>query len=140
MLYLLFSLAVALSWQNKALEGLIPEAVSSLIYPIYKSQLAPVRLVHFLALAVVVSRLTPPDWHGLMRPWMMAMIRCGENSLAIYCLSVLLSFVGFVILSEVSGSLAMQVAVSTAGIAVMIAGATLMTWESKLDQRGPKLF
>ena len=140
MLYLLFSLAVALSWQNKALEGLIPEAVSSLIYPIYKSHLAPVRLVHFLALAVVVSRLTPPDWHGLMRPWMTAMIRCGENSLAIYCLSVLLSFVGFVILSEVSGSLAMQVAVSMAGIAVMIAAATLMTWESKLDQRGPKLF
>jgi hypothetical protein len=140
MLYLLFSLAVALSWQNKALEGLIPEAVSSLIYPIYKSHLAPVRLVHFLALAVVVSRLTPPDWHGLMRPWMTAMIRCGENSLAIYCLSVLLSFVGFVILSEVSGSLAMQVAVSMAGIAVMIAVATLMTWESKLDQRGPKLF
>jgi len=27
-----------------------------------------------------------------------AMIRCGENSLAIYCVGVLLSFVGFVML------------------------------------------
>jgi hypothetical protein len=140
MLYLVFSLVFALSWQIKGLEGFIPEAVSKLIYPIYKSHLAPVRLLHFLALAVVVSRLTPPDWNGLLKPWMTAMIRCGENSLAIYCLSVWLSFIGFVILTRLSGAFAMQVAISVAGIALMIAAATLMTWESKLDRRGPKLF
>jgi hypothetical protein len=139
-LYLAFSLVVTLSWQIKALEGFIPDAVSKLIYPIYKSHLAPVRLLHFLALAVVISRLTPPDWHGLMKPWMMAMIRCGENSLAMYCLGVLLSFVGHVILVKVSGAIAMQVAVSAAGIAIMIAAATLMTWTAKVDRHGPKLF
>jgi hypothetical protein len=140
MLYLAFSLAITLSWQIKALEGFIPLAVSKLIYPIYKSHLAPVRLVHFLALAVVVVRLTPRHWIGLPKPLITAMIRCGENSLAMYCLSVLLSFLGFVILTQVSGALAMQIAVSIAGIALMIAAATLMTWESKLDRRGPKLF
>ena len=139
-LYLAFSLAITLSWQIKPLEGFIPEAVSKLIYPIYKSHLAPVRLLHFLALAVVVSRLTPRDWHGLMSPWLTAMIRCGENSLAIYCLSVLLSFMGFVILTQFSGTLAMQAVVSMAGIVLMVAAATLMTWEAKLDRRGPKLF
>jgi hypothetical protein len=139
-LYLVFSLAITLSWQIKVLEGFIPDAVSTLIYPIYKSHLAPVRLLHFLALAIVVSRLTPPDWHGLMKPLMMAMIRCGENSLAMYCLGVLLSFMGHVILVNVSGTIAMQVAVSMAGIAVMIAVATLMTWTSKVDRHGPKLF
>jgi hypothetical protein len=88
----------------------------------------------------VVSRLTPPDWHGLMKPGMTAMIRCGENSLAMYCFSVLLSFLGFVILTQISSSFAMQAAVSMAGIALMIAAATLLTWEAKLDRRGPKLF
>jgi len=140
MLYLAFSLVVALSWQIKPLEGLIPDVVSKLIYPIYKSHLAPVRLLHFLALAIVVSRLTAPDWHGLMRPSMVAMIRCGENSLAMYCFSILLSFLGFVILTEISSSFAMQAAVSVAGVALMIAVATLMTWEAKLDRHGPKLF
>jgi hypothetical protein len=139
-LYLAFSLIVALGWQIEPLTWLIPDAVSKLIYPIYKSHLAPVRLVHFLALAIVVSRLTPPDWHGLMKPWMTAMIRCGENSLSMYCFSVLLSFAGFVILTGISGGFAMQAAVSVAGIGVMIAAATLMTWEAKLDRRGPKLF
>jgi hypothetical protein len=139
-LYLAFSLAITLSWEIKPLEVLIPDALSKLIYPIYKSHLAPIRLLHFLALAVVVSRLTPPDWHGLMRPSMIAMIRCGENSLPMYCISILLSFMGLVILTEFSRSFAMQAAVSIAGIALMIAAATLMTREAKLDRRGPKLF
>jgi hypothetical protein len=39
-----------------------------LIYPIDKGHLAPLRLLHFLALAIFVSRLTPPNWHGLMQP------------------------------------------------------------------------
>jgi hypothetical protein len=139
-LYLAFSLIVTLSWQIDPIKLLIPDEVSGLIYPIYKSHLAPVRLLHFLALAVVVSRLMPHGWHGLMKPWMTAVIRCGENSLAMYCISVLLSFVGFVILKEISGSLVMQAAVSLGGIALMIAAATVMTWEARLDRRGPKLF
>jgi hypothetical protein len=140
MLYLTFSLAIALSWQIKALEGMMPDWLSALIYPIDKSHLSPLRLLHFLALAVVVSRLTPPDWRGLMKPWMVAMIRCGENSLAMYCLSILLSFIGYVILVRVSSTIAMQVAVGVAAIALMIATATLMTWTAKQDRPGPKLF
>ena len=69
-----------------------------------------------------------------------AMIRCGENSLPIYCLSVLLSFVGHVILVEYSGSFATQVAVSIAGILLMSVVATLLTYEARLDRHGPRLF
>jgi hypothetical protein len=140
LLYLAFSLVIALSWQIKPLEGFIPDAVSKLIYPIYKSHLAPVRLLHFLALAAVVMRLTPRHWQRLPKPLMTAMIRCGENSLAMYCFSVLLSFAGSVILTRLSGTFAMQAAVSIAGIALMIAAATLMAWEARLDRRGPRLF
>ena len=139
-LYLAFSLAVVLSWQFKVLEGFMPEALSKLIYPIDKSNLSPWRLLHFLALALVFLRLTPRDWRGLTKPWMTAAIRCGENSLAMYCLGVLLSFIGHVVLIEVSGNVVMQAAVSIAGIALMIIAATILTWETKLDRRGPKLF
>jgi hypothetical protein len=57
-----------------------------------------------------------------------------------YCLGVLLSFLAYVILIDVSGSFAMQLVVSIGGIAVMVFAATLLTWESRLDRRGPKLF
>ncbi len=133
-------LAIALSWEIEPLQRLMPDAIAKLIYPIYKSSLAPLRLFHFLALAILVSRLMPPDWHGLMKPWMIVMIRCGENSLAIYCVGVLLSFVGFVILSQFSSTIVMQAVISIGGIALMIAAASLMTWASKHDRPGPKLF
>ncbi len=138
--YLLVSLAVALSWEFSSLEGLVPSSIAKLIYPIYKSHLAPVRLLHFLTLALVVARLAPPQWHGAITPLTTAMIRCGENSLSIYCLGVLLAFLGQVLLAEVSSSFLMQVAISLGGIATMILAATLLTREAQLDRRGPSLF
>lgn len=136
----IFSLVVTLSWRIEPLKWLIPDRIEALIYPIYKTHLAPVRLVHFLALMLLVMRFLSPARRGPLKPWAVAMIRCGENSLSIYCFSVLASFLGFVILREISSGLAMDAIVSAAGIASMIAVASLLTWEAKLDRRGPKPF
>jgi hypothetical protein len=139
-LYLIFGLTVTLSWQVKALSGLLPDTLSKLIYPIDKSNLDPLGLLHFLALALIVARLMPHNWRGLSSPWATAAIRCGENSLAIFCLSVLLSLIGHVILENMSGAALMQIVVSTAGIALMIVAATLLTWAARLERRKPQLF
>jgi hypothetical protein len=138
--FLVFTLVIALSWRVEAFRWIVPEIVEGYIYPIHKSHLAPLRLVHFLALVVIVTRIAPSDRYSLPRPWVTAMIRCGENSLPVYSFSVLASFVGFVALSAVSGGLAMQAAVSLSGIVLMIVVANLLTWEARLDRRGPKLF
>ena len=50
---------MTLSWQVKAIEGLLPATLSKLIYPIDKSNLDALRLLHFLALALAVVRLMP---------------------------------------------------------------------------------
>lgn len=139
-LYLAFSFAVVLSWHVHALEVLLPQQFMKLIYPIDKSSLSPFRLFHFLALGVVIARLFRRDWRGLMTPGMKALIRCGENSLPIYCLSVPLAFIAHVMLKQVSDGFAMQIAVSVTGVALMVSAATVMTWTAKLDRRGPKLF
>ncbi len=139
-LFLAFSLAVALSWQVDGAERLLPEVLRSLLYPIDKSKLAPLRLVHFLALAVVASRVVSWDWQGLFTPPGLAAIRCGENSLPIYCISVLLSFLALSVLTGISNSVAMQFAVSLAGIAIMIGAATLITRAAAIRGRGPRLF
>jgi hypothetical protein len=140
LLYLAFSLVVVLSWYLHDLEPLLPELLVKLIYPIDKTSLSPLRLFHFFSLAVTAGRLLQHDWRGLMTPGMRATIRCGENSLPIYCLGVLLAFIGDVVLRQISSGFAMQVGVSLTGIMVMIAVATLMTWTAKLDRHGPKLF
>ena len=53
-------------------------------------------------------------------------IRCGENSLSIYCLGVLLALASHIALVDISDGLAMQIALSLAGTLVMIAAATLL--------------
>jgi hypothetical protein len=138
--YLLFGLVVALSWQFMSLDWLVPEQLAKLIYPIDKSHMAPLRLLHFLALAIGVSRLKLSHWRNPIKLLVVAMIRCGENSLAIYCLGVLLAFLAHVVLLEIDAGFAMQLAVSIGGIVLMVIAATLWTWEARLDRRGPQLF
>jgi hypothetical protein len=125
-LYLVFSLIIALSCSIKPLEALVPQTLAKLLYPLDKSNLDPLRLLHFFALAILAVWLVPRDWRGLTTPVMRGAIRCGENSLAIYCLGVLLALASQIALVDISDGLAMQIALSLAGTLVMIAAATLL--------------
>jgi len=108
-LYLAFSLAIALGWSIRPPEVLVPQA-----------------LLHFISLAILAVWLVPRNWQGLTTRVMRAAIRCGENSLAIYCLGVLLALASHIALLNVSDEFSMQIALSFAGILVMIAAATLL--------------
>jgi hypothetical protein len=125
-LYLLFSLTIALSWSIKPLEALIPQTPAHLLHPLDKSNLDPLRLLHFLAMAVLAAWLIPRNWHLLKTPVMRSAIRCGQNSLPIYCLGVLLAFASHILLLNISDGLAMQIALSVGGIVAMIVSATLL--------------
>jgi hypothetical protein len=138
--YLALSLFIALGWQIKPLEAIVPAALGKAIYPIDKSSLSPLRVLHFIALAVVVAHLTTSSWPLRMNLFGVALIRCGENALPIYCLSVLLSFAASVFLNQLSGETSLQIAVSLAGIGVMIAFGALLTWMNQNDRLSPKLF
>ena len=125
-LYLVFSLIIALSFSIKPLEAFVPQTLAKLLYPLDKSNLDPLRLLHFFALAILAVWLVPRDWRGLATPVMRGAIRCGENSLSIYCLGVLLALASHIALVDISDGLAMQIALSLAGTLMMIAAATLL--------------
>jgi hypothetical protein len=168
--YLLFSLVVALGWTIPALGALVPEFMTKLIYPIDKSGLDLLRLLHFLALAALAAHYIPRDWLGfghrapiwrrsvvhrhdaapetwpvwlrqhVIAPVIRGAIRCGENSLSIYCLGVLLSLAGYIFLNQVVSTPTVMVAVSLTGIAVMIAVATALAWTFGNSRHQPGLF
>ena len=139
-LYLAFSLIIALSCSIKPLEALGPQTLAKLLYPLDKSNLDPLRLLHFFALAILAVWLVPRDWRGLTTPVMRGAIRCGENSLAIYCLGVLLALASHIALVDISDGLAMQIALSLAGTLVMIAAATLLNLIRIKPRQQPELF
>src|SRR6476659_227833 len=124
-LYLLFSLVIALSWRIKPLEALIPQTLAKL-HQLDKSNLDPLRLLHFLSIAVLAAWLVPRNWRALKTPVMRGAIRCGQNSIPLYCLGVLLAFAGHMVLFDISDGFAMQIAASLVGIAAMIATAMLL--------------
>jgi hypothetical protein len=125
-LYLLFSLVIALSWRIEPLQALVPQALAKLFYPMDKSNLDPLRLLHFLAIAVWAAWLVPRTWRALSTPVMRYAIDCGQNSLPIYCVGVLLAFASHLVLLDISNGLAMQIALSVGGIIAMIAAAKLL--------------
>jgi hypothetical protein len=138
--YLVFSLIIALSWSIKPLEVLVPQLLAKLIYPIDKSDLDPLRLLHFFAIAILVARFVSSDWRGLTAPALRGAVRCGENSLEIYCVSVLLSLIAHLTLLRISGGVAAQAFVSAGGILLLTGLATLSTWISIGSRRQPRLF
>ncbi|MCS0493691.1 OpgC domain-containing protein [Ancylobacter sp. MQZ15Z-1] len=132
--YLLVSLLVVVSWWWSPLEGLVPESVGEIIYPISKTDLAPLRLLHFLALAVVVVKLVPVDLPALRSIWLRPMILCGQHSLEIFCFGVFLSFAAHFVLNEVTGTLAMQFALSGIGIVLMISLSAMLSWYGRIER------
>jgi hypothetical protein len=96
-----------------------------------KSNLSPLRLVSFFALALTIVHFMPRDSAILRHPLSRLVIVCGQHSLHVFCLGILLSVLGRFIVNSVSSSLLMQFAVNVAGLGLMIALAQLMSWYKK---------
>jgi hypothetical protein len=124
--YLLFALFITLGWQFHSLEAYVPSLLVRLIYPIDKGDLDILRLLHFFALALLCWRVLPCRLPILRTRLMRPLVQCGEYSLAVYCVSVLLSFAAHAILNFGWNNLASQTLVSVSGIAIMAATARLL--------------
>jgi hypothetical protein len=125
-IYVALSLFITLGWHFHALEAYVPNVIARAIYPIDKGDLDILRLLHFLALALLCWRLQPCDLPVLRTRYLRPLAQCGEYALVVYCASVLLSFAAHAILSTSWNNLVSQTLVSVAGIAVMAAIAALL--------------
>jgi hypothetical protein len=128
LLYLAFAGFITLSWHYNSLERLIPDWLGRQLYPIDKTNLDILRFVHFLALAWLIRLLVPVHAQFLKWPILTPIRRCGEHSLQIFCLGTFLALTAQVIIAYFDESIASQVAVSFAGIAVMSVVAYGAAW------------
>ncbi|MFA6267682.1 MAG: OpgC domain-containing protein [Pseudolabrys sp.] len=136
-LYLAFACFIALTWYFPTLGPYVPRIVNDNIYPIDKTNLDVLRILHFLSLAIVTVRLVPRDWSALKSPLFLPAILCGQHSLGIFCLGVFLSFAGHFVFTEVSNGIPTQILVSLAGIGIMTAAAAVISWYKKIERQGP---
>jgi hypothetical protein len=107
-------------------------------YSLDKTNLAPLRLISFLTLAIATVHVVRPESRFLRQRWARPVIICGQQSLYIFCLGIVLSVLGHFLLAEFSGRFFMQVGVNLVGIGTMIAVALLLNWFKTASRRSPR--
>lgn len=132
--YMLFALVMTMAGRFPTFGGMFPEWLFSAFNPNDKTNLAPYRFIHFVVIVILVIRFVPKEWPGLEWKVFDPLIVCGQQSLAVFCVGVFLSFVGHFELSMSSGSLLAQIFVSIAGIAIMTTVAYYISWSKKQDK------
>jgi len=100
-----------------------------------KTNLAPLRLLSFLALALATLQFVHRDSRFLAGRWARPVIMCGQNSLYIFCLGIVLSVLGHFALGETESRISMQIAVNVIGIALMIGVAAVLQWFKSASRR-----
>jgi hypothetical protein len=136
--YLLLGLVMTMAGKFPDFGNLLPHWLNSTFNPNDKTNLAPYRFIHFVVIVVMVIRFIPKDWPALEWKIFDPLIVCGQQSLAVFCVGVFLSFVGHFELSLSSGSLFAQIFVSVTGIAIMTIVAYYISWSKRQDKPLPK--
>ena len=131
--YLLFALVMTMAGRFPEFGDMLPASLFDAFNPNDKENLAPYRVLHFLAAAFVVTRFIHKDWPGLEWRIFRPLIECGQQSLAVFCLGVFLSFAGHFALLLSWGSLLAQILVSASGIAIMTLAAYYISWSKRQD-------
>jgi hypothetical protein len=131
--YLVFGLVMTMAGRFPEFGKMLPIWLFDAFNPNDKTNLAPYRLLHFIALAFVVTRLISRDWAPLEWRIFKPLIKCGEQSLAVFCFGVFLSFAGHFALTISSGSLPAQILVSAAGISIMTLVAYYISWSKRQE-------
>ncbi len=135
--YLLFAFCIAMTWYFPRLAVYVPRVIGEVIYPIDKTNLDVLRIVHFLSLAVITLWFVPRQWPALKSPLAWPAIMCGQHSLEIFCLSVFLSFAGHFVFTDISNRVFIQFVVSLLGIVIMVGVAWLLSWYKQVERQGP---
>jgi hypothetical protein len=120
---------IRFSWTVHWLYEPFPALFGKGLWPLLsKTNLSPFRFANVLVLALLVARLIPAQAAFLAGRVARPFVMCGRHSLHIFCLGIMLSTIGRLVLNECLGGALLQYVVVAAGITIMIGTAALMDW------------
>jgi hypothetical protein len=140
-LYLIFALVMTMAGRFEAFGNLFPRWLYDAFNPNDKTFLAPYRVIHFVLIAFFITRFVPKTWPPLEWKIFEPLVKCGQQSLQVFCVGIFLSFVAHFILTLSWGTIWAQLGVSIAGIFILTCVAYYGSWSKKQDKpsaRTPK--
>ena len=127
-------LAVRISWTIHGVWEPFPGLFLKELWPVNKNNLSPIRVITFFALVLLVATHVPRSARFLESAAARPLVLCGQQSLEIFCLGILLSALGHFILSEYDSAIFVQLVVNAAGILVMFLTAAMIDWYKAMDR------
>lgn len=135
-LYLLFAAVMTLAAQLPELQRLFAPALFEAFNPNDKTNLAPYRFIHLMLLIIIGARLIPIDAPGLQAAIWRPLIKCGQQSLEVFCVGIYLAFIAYFVLQMTSDGPLAQLLVGIAGISIMTAVAYYRSWSKRMEKSG----
>jgi hypothetical protein len=121
-------LVVKFSWTIHGIWDPFPGLLLKELWPVNKNNLSPIRVIPFFAAVAVVAIIVPANAAILRSRAAKPLVLCGQQSLEIFCLGILLSALGHFILSEYDSAISIQLLVNLAGILAMCLTARMLDW------------
>jgi hypothetical protein len=141
--YVVIASMMTLLWKWPALhdalmrDALLFRRLNETLYPISKTDLAPVRLLHFLALAYCTAKPLPARLTWLNNWAARQCCRMGRYSLEVFCLGVLLAPLADMANALAGDTWPMQVCTALLGLGLMMLMASWLEWNKRLG-RSPR--
>lgn len=131
--YVVITGLITFSWKWPGLhDALMPTVISERLYPISKTDLSPLRLLHFLALAYCTAKLLPISQAWLNNWPAQQACRMGRYSLGVFCFGVLLAPLADMANALAGDTWPMQVCTALAGLGLMMLLASGLEWNKQL--------
>ncbi len=121
-------LIIKLSWTIHGIWDPFPGLLLKELWPVNKNNLSLIRVIPFFAAVAVVVIVVPANAAILRSSAAKPLVLCGQQSLEIFCLGILLSALGHFVLSEYDSAISIQLLVNLAGIVVMCLTAGMLDW------------
>jgi hypothetical protein len=132
--YLAFAAAMTLAGHLPELQRIFPRALFEAFNPNDKTNLAPYRFLHLAILIIVGARLIPIDAAALQAAIWRPLVKCGQQSLEVFCVGIYLSFIASLVLERTSAGIVVQLLVGGCGLAIMTVVAYYRSWSKRAEK------
>ena len=134
--FLMFSIVVKTATGNPFGLPVMTEWLEALQLGSDKTNLAWVRLFHIGALAWLAMRFLPAGAAMASNALGRILARTGQNSLEVFCASIVLAIAGQIILAEAAFDLGVQLLVCSIGVMLLVGLGNFLSWYKTLTQKG----
>jgi hypothetical protein len=128
LIFVAVAAVISASWSLHEAVNRIPQFVILPEAWFDKTMEPPLRLLSILALALTVTAYCPRDSRFLTSRAGWLVVLCGQNSLEVFCLSILLAVLANFVLSLAGYGLLIQIVINLSGLVAMAGLGLLLAW------------